>query len=168
MGFAMQIAVIGGNSALPDACATAEQVGREIARGGNVLVCGGRGGVMEAACRGARAEGGHTIGILPGPDPSGANEFVEFPIATNMGFARNVIVVLSASAVIAIDGSYGTLSEIAMALNHGRPVVGLGTWRVSDDAGVEDASILRASTAAEAVDLAVAAAAHTRQGVPAQ
>ncbi len=168
----MQIAVIGGNSALLDACSTAEEVGREIARGGHVLVCGGRGGVMEAACRGARAEGGHTIGILPGPDPSGANEFVEFPIVTNMGFARNVIVVLSASAVIAIDGSYGTLSEIAMALNHGRPVIGLGTWRVSDDSDIEDSSILRATSAAQAVELEVAEGARllarSPQGVPAQ
>ena len=169
----MFIAVIGGDTAATDACAQAEEVGREIARRGHVLVCGGRGGVMEAACRGARAEGGHTIGILPGPDPSGANEFVEFPIVTNMGFARNVIVVLSASAVIAIDGSYGTLSEIAVAFNHGRPVIGLGTWRISDDAGVEDSSILRASSPAQAVELAVehgVRAASTRfpQGVPAQ
>jgi uncharacterized protein (TIGR00725 family) len=156
----MQIAVIGGNSALPDACATAEEVGREIARGGHVLVCGGRSGVMEAACRGAREAAGHTIGILPGPDAAGANKFVEFKVLTNMGFARNVIVVLSASAVIAIDGSYGTLSEIAMALNHGRPVIGLGTWRISDDAGIEDAAVIRAVTPAEAVELAVAASAH--------
>jgi uncharacterized protein (TIGR00725 family) len=152
----MQIAVVGGNSALPDARSTAEEVGREIARHGHVLVCGGRGGVMEAACRGARAEGGHTIGILPGRDAADANEHVEFVITTNMGFARNVLVVLSASAVIAIDGSYGTLSEIAMALNHGRPVVGLGTWRISDDAGVQDEAVVRASTAAEAVRLAIA------------
>ena len=151
----MQIAVIGGNSALPDACALAEEVGREIALGSHVLICGGRGGVMEAACRGARAEGGHTIGILPGADPADANEFVEFPIPTNMGFARNVIVVLSAGSVIAIDGSYGTLSEIAMARNHGKTVIGLGTWRVSDESGVEDDTILRASSAAEAVELAV-------------
>jgi len=162
----MFIAVVGGNSASPEACAQAEEVGREIARGGHVLVCGGRGGVMEAACRGARAEGGHTIGILPGPDTGDANEFVEFPIVTNMGFARNVIVVLSASAVIAIDGSYGTLSEIAMALNHGRPVIGLGTWRVSDDSGVEDRSILRASSAAQAVELAVAKGARLSARFP--
>jgi uncharacterized protein (TIGR00725 family) len=110
---------------------------------------------MEAACRGARAEGGHTIGIVPGPEAAGANQYVEFPIVTNMGFARNVIVVLSASAVIAIDGSFGTLSEISMALNHGRPVIGLGTWRISDAESVEDTSILRAANAAEAVELAI-------------
>jgi hypothetical protein len=172
IGFAMQIAVVGGDAALPDACATADEVGREIARHGHVLVCGGRGGVMEAACRGARAEGGHTIGILPGRDAADANEFVQFLITTNLGFARNVVVVLSASAVIAIDGSYGTLSEIAMALNHGRPVIGLGTWRISDDAGVQDEAVIRASTAAEAVRLAIAEggrvdAQHT-QGVPAK
>lgn len=138
-----------------------------------MLVCGGRGGMMEAACRGARAEGGHTIGILPGPDTSDANEFVEFPIVTNLGAARNTLVVLSASAVIAVDGSYGTLSEIALALVHGRPVVGLGTWRVSDDSGVEDRSILRATSAAHAVELALAEGARPLsrrfpQGVPAR
>jgi uncharacterized protein (TIGR00725 family) len=167
----MFIAVIGGNDASSEALAAAEEAGREIARGGHVLVCGGLGGIMEAACRGARSEGGHTIGILPGPDCSKANAFVEFPIVTNMGFARNVIVVLTASAVIAIDGSYGTLSEIALALNHGRPVVGLGTWRISDGAGVEDGSILRAAGAAQAVELALAAGARVSarfpQGVPA-
>jgi hypothetical protein len=120
---------------------------------------------MEAACRGARAERGHTIGILPGADSGGANEFVEFPIVTNMGFARNVVVVLSADVVIAIDGSYGTLSEVAMALNHGRPVVGLGTWRVSDDAGVEDASIARAANPEEAVSLAIRLA-RVPEGAP--
>jgi hypothetical protein len=158
----MMIGVIGGDSAPQAVLPPAEAVGREIAKRGHTLVCGGRGGVMEAACRGAREAGGHTIGILPGQDRSHANEFVEFPIVTNMGYARNVIVVLSASAVIAIDGSYGTLSEIATALNHGRPVIGLGTWRVSDDAGVEDKSIVRAGSPAEAVALAVAAAEGVR------
>jgi len=168
----MFIAVVGGNDASSEALAAAEEAGREIARGGHVLVCGGLGGIMEAACRGARAEGGHTIGILPGPDTSDANEFVEFPIVTNLGAARNTLVVLSTSAVIAIDGSYGTLSEIALGLVHGRPVVGLGTWRVSDDSGVEDRSILRASSAAQAVELAVAEGARLSarfpQGVPAR
>ena len=167
----MFIAVIGGDGASREALAFAEEVGREIARGGHALVCGGRGGIMEAACRGARGEQGHTIGILPGPDCSEANPFVEFPIVTNLGAARNAIVVQSADAVIAIEGSYGTLSEIALALVHGRPVVGLGTWRISDGAGLEDRSILRAESAAQAVQLAVDAGSRESlrypQGVPA-
>ena len=171
MGLAMMIAVIGGDSATQDVLPQAEAVGREIATRGHVLVCGGRGGVMEAACRGAKEAGGHTIGVLPGPDRSDMNAHVEFPIVTNLGAARNVIVVLSADAVIAVDGSYGTLSEIALALVHGRPVVGLGTWRISDGAGVEDRSILRAESAAQAVQLAVDAGSRVSlrypQGVPA-
>jgi uncharacterized protein (TIGR00725 family) len=171
----MFIAVIGGDGAtqaVRDAADLAEEVGRLIARAGHVLVCGGRGGVMEAACRGARVEGGHTIGILPGRDRADMNPYVEFPIVTNLGAARNAVVVLSADAVIAIDGSYGTLSEIAMALVHGKPVIGLGTWRISDGSGVEDGSIHRAASAAEAVALAVAegarAAPRVHQGMSAR
>lgn len=153
----MMIAVIGGNDAPQEAVHLAEKVGREIAERGHTLICGGRGGVMEAACRGAAGAGGHTIGILPGPDRIEANSFVEFSIVTNLGAARNAIVVLSADAVIAIDGSYGTLSEIALALVHRKPVVGLSTWRISDDLGVEDTRVERAKTPKEAVELAVAA-----------
>ncbi len=119
----MMIAVIGGDNAPQDVVPLAEQTGREIAERGHTLVCGGRGGVMEAACRGAQSAGGHTIGILPGPDRSDANSCVEFSIVTNLGAARNVIVVLTADAIIAIDGSYGTLSEIALAWVLKRPVV---------------------------------------------
>jgi hypothetical protein len=158
----MIIAVVGGDSPPPEALAPAEAAGREIARRGHVLVCGGRGGVMEAACRGAREAGGHTIGVLPGPDRSDMNPHVEFPIVTNLGAARNAIVVLSADAVIAVDGSYGTLSEIALALVHGKPVVGLATWRLSDDAGVEEQRIVRAKDAVEAVALAIEAAQGVR------
>jgi len=155
----MMIAVIGGDSSAPRAVLPlAEAVGREIARRGHVLVCGGRGGVMEAACRGAREAGGHTIGILPGPDRSDANAYVEFPIVTNLGYARNAVVALSADALIAVDGSYGTLSEIALGLEQGKPVIGLQTWHISDDAGRENESIVRAGSPAEAVELAVAAA----------
>ena len=158
----MIIAVIGGDSPSPDALPQAEAVGRELAGRGHTLICGGRGGVMEAACRGARAGGGHTVGVLPGPDRRDMNEYVEFPIVTNLGAARNAVVVLSADAVIAVDGSYGTLSEIALALVHGKPVVGLGTWRISDAAGIEDERIERASNPVEAVELAVAAAQGVR------
>lgn len=154
----MMIAVIGGDRPPPDALPVAEAVGRELARRGHVLVCGGRGGVMEAACRGAREAGGHTVGILPGPDRRDMNPHVEFPVVTNLGAARNAIVVLSADAVIAVDGSYGTLSEIAMALIHGKPVVGLRTWRLSSDDSVEDQRIARAQDPVEAVERAIEAA----------
>ena len=162
MGFAMMIGVIGSGAgilALPEVLADAEAVGREIGRRGHALICGGHGGVMEAACRGAREAGGHTIGVLPGRDRHEANEYVEFPLVTNLGSARNLIIVLSADAVIAVGhGGYGTLSEIAMAFVHGKPVVGLGTWRLSDAAGLEDQSIVRASDPVDAVERAVAAA----------
>ena len=158
----MMIAVIGGDNPPQAALPLAEAAGREIARRGHVLVCGGRGGLMEAACRGAREAGGHTIGILPGPDRHDANAYVEFPIVTNLGAARNAVVALTADALIAIDGSYGTLSEIALALVYGKPVVGLRTWHISDDAGVEDTHIVRAASPAEAVELAVSAAQRLR------
>ncbi|HEU4758922.1 MAG TPA: LOG family protein, partial [Dehalococcoidia bacterium] len=120
------------------------------------LVCGGRGGIMEAACRGARAGGGHTVGILPGRDArDGApNPHVEFPIFTGLGFARNVAVVLSGEAVIAIDGAYGTLSEIAYAMIHDIPVVGLDTWDFAYH-GHDAERIVRVTDAVEAVDAAV-------------
>ncbi|HSP55668.1 MAG TPA: TIGR00725 family protein [Dehalococcoidia bacterium] len=126
----MMISVIGGERCSQAALEAAEAVGRELAKRGVTIVCGGRGGVMEAACRGARSAGGHTIGILPGrgPGESHPNGYVEFPIYTGMGFARNVMVVLSGEAVVAVSGSYGTLSEIAYALIHDIPVIGLDTW----------------------------------------
>ena len=154
----MMIAVIGGNSPAADVLPTAEAVGREIGKRGHTLVCGGRGGVMEAACKGALQAGGHTIGILPGPDTSGANEHVEFSIATNMGFARNSIIALTADALIAVDGSYGTLSEIAMALGYSKPVVGLDSWHITPGSGVEDDAIMRANGPSQAVEMAIAAA----------
>jgi len=153
----MIIAVVGGQNSADELLRHAEQAGREIARRGHTLICGGGGGVMEAACRGARAEGGHTIGVLPGADRSDANSFIEFPIVTGIGYARNVVIILSADAVIAIDGSYGTLSEIAYAHQFGKPVVGLDTWSFAV-AGIEDLAMLRASTAEQAVDLAIEAA----------
>ena len=154
----MIIAVIGGDSPPPEALPLAEAVGRELAQRGHALICGGRGGVMDAACRGAREAGGHTIGVLPGADRRDMNPHVEFPIVTNLGAARNTVIVLSADAVIAVDGSYGTLSEIALALGHGKPVVGLATWRLSNDGGVEDEGIVRAEDPADAVERAIAAA----------
>jgi uncharacterized protein (TIGR00725 family) len=110
--------------------AAAEQVGQLVAREGAVLVCGGLGGVMEAACRGARREGGTAVGILPGLERSAANEHVDVAVATGLGEARNALVVRAADAVIAVGGGYGTLSEIALALKAGKPVVGLDTWDI--------------------------------------
>ena len=157
------ISVIGGEAGGPEALLAAEAVGRELAKRGATLVCGGRGGVMEAACRGARAEGGHTIGIMPGRghEDSPPNGYVEFPVFTGMGFARNVMVVLSGDAVIAIDGSYGTLSEISYALIHEVPVVGIHTWDFNYR-GFDGDSIIRVSDPAEAVDIAITRAEKRR------
>jgi uncharacterized protein (TIGR00725 family) len=105
-------------------------VGRELASRGVVLVCGGLGGVMEAACRGAKESGGRTVGILPGADRSAANPYVDVAIATGLGEARNALVVRAADALIAVGGGYGTLSEVALALKAGKRVVGLGTWDI--------------------------------------
>jgi uncharacterized protein (TIGR00725 family) len=148
------IAVIGGGQCNKKEAKLAEEVGRELAKRGAVLVCGGLGGVMEAACRGASAEGGTTIGILPGDDSQAANPHVQIPIATGMGYARNIAVVRSAGAVIAVGGSYGTLSEISYALQGGTPVIGLNTWSLSRN-GREDSSIIPAQNPAEAVDKAL-------------
>lgn len=153
----MFIAVIGSASCNAQVGAVAEEVGREIARRGAVLVCGGRGGVMEAACRGAKAEGGTTVGILPGADRREANAYVDIPIATGLGEARNTIVVRAADAVIAVSGGHGTLSEIGFALKMGRPVVGLGTWEVVQD-GQPDRAVVQAATASQSVERALALA----------
>jgi uncharacterized protein (TIGR00725 family) len=151
----MFVAVIGSASCSQEVAAQAEAVGREIARRGAVLVCGGRGGVMEAACRGAKAEGGITVGILPGADRGEANRYVDIAIATGMGEARNAIVVRTADAVVAVSGGYGTLSEIGLALKMGRPVVGLGTWELQQ-AGQAVAAVVQATTPAQAVERALA------------
>jgi uncharacterized protein (TIGR00725 family) len=149
------IAVIGGSDASPQIAGLAEEVGREIALHGAALVCGGMGGVMEAACKGASAAGGLTIGILPGDSRREANPYVQIPIVTGIGYARNVAVVKSAQAVIAIDGSYGTLTEIGYALQSGIPVIGLKTWSLSMD-GRADNNIIAADNPKEAVDKAIA------------
>ena len=148
------IAVIGGSEPSAEEARIAEEVGRELARQGAILVCGGLGGVMEAACRGAQSEGGVTIGILPGESRQAANPYIQIPIVTGMGYARNVIVVKSAQAVIAIGGSYGTLSEISHALQSGIQVIGLNTWALSKN-GQQDNSIISAQNPTEAVDKAL-------------
>jgi len=125
------IGVIGSGVCDARTYALAEEVGRRLAEAGATVVCGGLGGVMEAACRGAKAAGGQTIGILPGPEPDQANPYVDIPIPTGLGEARNAIVARTARALIAVGGEYGTLSEIAFALKFGRPVVGLETWQLA-------------------------------------
>jgi hypothetical protein len=143
----IRIAVIGGSRPGRQAAEAAFEVGRLIARAGAVVVCGGLGGVMEAACRGARQEGGLAIGILPGPSPADANPWVDVAVATGLGYTRNALVVMNADAVVAVDGEYGTLSEIAYGKIHGKKVVGLGTWDVK--------GVAAAATPEEAVRLAL-------------
>jgi hypothetical protein len=147
------IAVIGAGDAAERQIAEAEAVGRGLASAGAVIVCGGLGGVMAAACRGARSAGGTTVGILPGTDRAAANEWVDIAIATGVGEMRNVLVVRAADAVVAIGGEYGTLSEIAFALKTGKPVVGLGTWTLDRNPD----AIVRAADPDEAVARALAA-----------
>jgi len=127
------IAVIGAGSCDQHIYRLAETAGRELAGRGYTVICGGLGGVMEAVCKGARSAGGTTIGILPGETIESANSYVDIPVATGMGIGRNIIIIRSAAAVLAIDGAYGTLSEIAFALQLNKPVVGLETWDVSAD-----------------------------------
>ncbi len=148
------IAVIGGSQCSSREAKLAEAVGREIARQDAIVVCGGLGGVMEATCKGAQSEGGVTIGILPGDNRQLANSYVQIPIVTGIGYARNAMVVKSAQAVIAIGGSYGTLSEISYALQSGIPVIGLNTWEISKN-GQPDNSIILAQNPTEAVSKAL-------------
>ncbi len=132
-----RIGVIGGSAPSERALKLAYETGKLIARAGAILVCGGLGGVMEAAARGAKEAGGITIGILPGREKEAANPYIDIPIVTNIGYLRNAMVVLNSDVVIAVDGSYGTLSEIAYAMIYGIKVVGIETWNIE---GVEPAS----------------------------
>jgi uncharacterized protein (TIGR00725 family) len=141
-----RIGVIGGSRAKEGALRDAYQVGQLIGRRGGILVCGGLGGVMEAACRGAKEAGGLTLGILPGSAPQEANLSVDIPLATGLGYTRNSLVALNADVLIAVDGEYGTLSEIAFGLIYGRPVIGLGTWDIP--------GLVPARSPEEAVELA--------------
>ena len=125
-----QIGVIGGGTCSHEIYEIAQEVGREIARNGFSLVCGGLGGVMEAACRGAREAGGITIGILPTTNKRDANPYVDLVIPTGLGHARNVLVVHASDGLVAVDGETGTLSEIAIALKVGKPIVGIKTWEL--------------------------------------
>jgi uncharacterized protein (TIGR00725 family) len=144
------VAVVGPGDASDRELAGAEAVGRELAGLGAVVVCGGLGGVMAAVCRGAASAGGMTVGILPGDDRRAANEWVRVAIPTGLGEMRNALVIRCADAVVAVGGAYGTLSEIALALKTGVPVVGLGSWEID--------GMRRAETPAEAVEIALGAA----------
>jgi uncharacterized protein (TIGR00725 family) len=152
------IAVIGGENCNREAAALAETVGRELARSGFIVICGGKGGIMEAVCRGAKEAGGTTIGVLPGDDCADANPFVDYAIVTGMGRARNVIIVQSALAVIAVDGEFGTLSEIGHALSLDIPVVGLYTWELHRSGGAIDTAMVFAGDPADAVAKAISLA----------
>ena len=148
------IAVVGPGSATADELSLAEETGAEVAAAGCGLVCGGLGGVMEAACRGARSRGGLTLGLLPGLEREAANGWVIVAVPTGLGEARNALVVRAADAVVAIGGGWGTLSEIALAMKTGVPVVGVGTWEVARD-GEPVPGIVSAADAREAVELAL-------------
>jgi len=158
----IRIAVIGERQASAHLVEAAEAVGREVARRGGVLICGGMSGVMEAAARGASAAGGVVVGILPTETAEEGNPFVTIPLPTGMGAARNVIIVRSAEAIIAVGGAYGTLSEIGYALNLNVPLIGLETWTVSRAGLTGSDPIPRAETPEAAVDWAWAAALERR------
>jgi uncharacterized protein (TIGR00725 family) len=149
------IAIVGAADASADELEAAESVGRLLAERGVVVVCGGRGGVMEAACRGAAGQGGITLGLLPGSEASGGNPFLTIALPTGMNQARNAILALAGEAIIAIGGGPGTLSEIGLALKAGKRVVGLGTWQVRDPRGRPDV-IQAAASPEQAVTLALA------------
>lgn len=144
------VSVVGSSRCGPDISSLAELAGKLLAEAGVGIVCGGGGGVMEAVCRGAVGAEGVTIGILPGEEPRAANPYIRFAIPTGIGEARNAIVVRAGSAVLAIGGGYGTLSEIALAMKWGKPVIGLSTWEAIDGSG-QQAAVERCSSVEDAV-----------------
>ena len=146
------VGVAGAGVATPEDERVAQEIGKLLAEAGYAVVCGGLGGVMAAACRGAKEAGGTTIGIVPGDDRGDANPWVDVVVPSGMGEARNAIVVRASEALIAIGGEFGTLSEIALALKLGRPVVGLATWTLERD-GMGLDPILRATSPEDAVRL---------------
>jgi uncharacterized protein (TIGR00725 family) len=151
------VAVVGAGEADEELERLAEEVGRGLAESGALVVCGGLGGVMEAACRGAKSAGGTTVGILPGTDRSGCNAYLDVALPTGMGETRNALIVRAADVVVAVGGEYGTLSEIAFALKLGTPVVGVGTWELVKKGRTIEA-FARAASAGEAVETALALA----------
>jgi uncharacterized protein (TIGR00725 family) len=134
------VAVIGASNASPELLKIAEDVGRQIAENGWILINGGLTGVMEASAKGAKEAGGVVVGILPTPSTDSANQYVTIPIATNMGHARNIIIAHTADALIAVGGGEGTLSEIAIARKLGKPVFGIKSWDVAGVISKPDAA----------------------------
>ncbi|WP_208027337.1 TIGR00725 family protein [Rhabdothermincola sediminis] len=159
----LYVSVIGGSDADQPTMAAAQEVGRLLAEHGAVVVTGGRSGVAEAASKGAVLAGGVAVGILPGPDRAEANPWVSVAVCTGMGETRNALVVMNGDAVIALDGGFGTLSEIGHALVAGRTVVGLGAWELRRG-GTAEGSIVRAASPAAAVEAALGAAFRRRRG----
>ncbi|MFQ6108142.1 MAG: TIGR00725 family protein [Candidatus Aminicenantales bacterium] len=143
----LRIGVIGGANPDEKSYQLALRVGQLIAQNNAILICGGLRGIMEAAAQGAKKAGGVTVGILPGNSPDEANPYIDIAIATGMGYARNSLVALNSDVIIAVDGQYGTLTEIAYGFIYGKRVIGLGTWDVK--------GITHANTAEEAVRLAI-------------
>jgi uncharacterized protein (TIGR00725 family) len=142
------IGVIGAGTCSKKIYNTAEEVGKNIAKAGAILVCGGLGGVMEGAAKGAKENGGVTIGIIPGESKEEANPYIDFPIVTGFGEGRNLVVIRSSDVIIALPGKYGTLSELAFCMKLDKPVVSLGTWDISE-------KVVKAKDAKEAVKLAL-------------
>jgi len=157
------IAVVGPGQAEPGELASAEEAGAAVAAAGAVLVCGGLGGAMEAACRGARSRLGTTVGILPGTRREDANGWVTIALPTGLGEARNALVVRSADALVAIGGGWGTLSEIALARNLDKPVAGVGTWELARAGRPVEKGIFAAADVEAAVTWALERAGHERQ-----
>src|SRR4051794_33679771 len=153
------IAIAGPGEAAPWEIEAAEEAGAAIAEAGAGLVCGGLGGVMEAACRGARSRGGLTVGLLPGLDRGDANGWVLVSLPTGLGEARNALVVRAADALVAIGGGWGTLSELALAMKTGRPVVGIATWEMRK-AGEDVGGITSIMDPREAVETAISLIRH--------
>ena len=152
------VAVVGPGRATADEAQLAEAVGRGLGEAGAVIVCGGLGGVMEAACRGAKSAGGTTLAILPGADRAEANPYVDVAVLTGLGELRNGLVVRAADGLVAVGGEFGTLSEIALALKAGKPVFALGGWELAREGEPVDA-IVRATSPEDAVARVLAACA---------
>ncbi|MDR2180555.1 MAG: TIGR00725 family protein [Synergistaceae bacterium] len=147
------VSVIGTSTASPDLYELARETGRLLAERDCIVVCGGRGGVMEGVCRGVAERGGISVGLLPS-SLSEANPYVSIPLVTGLGEVRNVAVVSAGQAVISIGGAYGTLSELGFAMRQGKPVVGLRTWQIRDEKG-EPSAVVCAATPLEAVTAAL-------------